>query len=354
MRIFITIALYFLTLSDGFGQSDETLSGKNIFLFGESHFVGEKYDLMHESISTIIDSTENSDTVQLVLELPSSFEYVLYRLKKYNDTTFFNNYYQNLYAEKKPASLYWVDYKRFINAYIDNCEAKHIEWSIRCVDIEKTLRSTAYVLDKICGPLDSLLSQKYIYKDSLTRQYLIEKIEDALTNKKLTETETYYLNRIHDATGIPCTSCQWRDSLMYANFKRIADATNNLIIGNFGYGHVLDNATDLLSPRNPKATRGKEMQKEIQPFYAFFSEDLKSRTYKISLLAFKIVKPNSYFVLDQNYEELMTESERTYLKEILGSSNKVTIELKDHADDLPNLSKQFDYLILLKESTVTW
>lgn len=354
MRIYLALTLCIFAISVGFAQSNNTLCEKNVFLFAESHFVGEKYDVIQQSIFSIIDTTKNSDTVHLFLELPTSFEYVIYRLKEFGDTTFFKDYYHNLYDEKKPPSNYWVDFRSFITTFIKNCQSRNIEWHIRCIDIEKNFRSTAYVLNHFNNDLDSLLSQKYVKEDSINRSYLISKIDLIQARKKLSDAQVYYLNRISESLNIKCLHCQKRDSLMYSNFRLLTESINDIIFGKFGYMHLLISYTDSMSNTNMKSNQYKPLYSDMVPFYGLFSEDLKRRSYRIGIIAFTIVKPNSFFRLEQNYEEFITEDERNYLEQMFGDSNVLKLQLKDYNECLPDLSKKIDHLILFNESIVNW
>ncbi|PHR47972.1 MAG: hypothetical protein COA32_05425 [Fluviicola sp.] len=347
----LLIFIIFLCLS-GFGstKTENNFPKKNIFLFGEVHFVQEKYKEIIESIVSIIDSSEASDTVNLFLELPTSFEFVVYRLKEYGDTTFFNNYYNNMYYKKTPPSKFWLDFKQLLLDFMSYCDAKKIEWNIRCIDIERNFRNSAYVLNYFDSDLDSLLSQKYIMDDSLNRNYLIKKTHDIKQMTLFKDKELTYLDRIEQSLRIECHLCQKRDSFMYSNFTDFVDSSNNLNFGIFGIKHLLLKKSHKVEENSFTQSQFNIEEGDMVPFFGLFSESLKSKTYRIGIIAFQHKIFNSNFKISKDYEYLMSNSERKYLEQQLGSSKVLRINTKPHNDRLTGLSKKIDYLILYNES----
>jgi len=334
----------------GQSQNNKDFPKKNIFLFGEVHFVKEKYSEIKESITSIIDTTNNSDTVNLFLELPTSFEFVLYRLKEFNDTTFFNNYYNNMYYKKDPPSKFWLDFKELLLSFINYCESKKLEWNIRCIDIERNFRNTAYVLNFFDPEIDSLLSQKYIMDDSLNRNYLIQKTGEFCLSRKFNEKELFYLKRINKSLNIDCQLCQKRDSFMYSQFTEFVDSVNNLNFGIFGIKHLLLRKSHSSDKNSFTHSQFKVEEGEMIPFYGLFSDYLRNRTFKIGILALEHKIFDSGLSITKDYDYLMSDSEREYILSMLAGSKVIRCTTKSHKTQLNELNEILDYLIVYKES----
>jgi hypothetical protein len=143
---------------------------------------------------------------------------------------------------------------------------------------------------------------------------------------------------------------------MYDNFKSLSDTITNTIIGIFGNNHLLEKHSYEINKYNfqAKEQQHKERRTTLTQFYGLFSENLKERSYKIAILAFKIKKPNSYFQIEKKHQHLINENERSYLNKLLEEKNVIRISSNAPKDQLSNFKKHFDYLILYKESIVPW
>lgn len=134
--IFLIISsVPFLSISQ---SSNNYSKHKNIYLFGETHFVKEKYDEMREIIFEKIENLNQKDSVTMFFELPYSMNYILQDLDNENSLNLLRNWFNNVYQFKgKKPSYFWTDYRDFLLDLKKICNKKKINLTLKSIDTER-------------------------------------------------------------------------------------------------------------------------------------------------------------------------------------------------------------------------
>lgn len=352
--------IFFLFSTITFGQVDNMnvlQSPKNkIFLFGESHFVKEKYDEMKSFVFERLDTVSSGEKITMFFELPTSLNYALNRIKKYQDTTVFNEFFNHLYKKKEEIpSYFWTDYKDFIIALLQYSKSKGIELELRCIDVELEFRRTAFILssfeNKLNKKIDSLLNSEYIKNDTVTRSFLLKYV-NKLSRITKDPDELVILNKLKSALLIDCTICLNRDQFMYDNFIEQYDTTDAMTFGTFGLDHVV-NKPDFTAINEFFKMNYKVDTVGHRSLYNLLKMNFKDQIFRIGIIAFYQKIETSSMQKRKNYNEIMTKDEHDYIEMLLENKTVERFYPSKH-EELNNLSSNIDYLIVYKSSNFRW
>ena len=348
--IFLIISsVPFLSISQ---SSNNYSKHKNIYLFGETHFVKEKYDEMREIIFEKIENLNQKDSVTMFFELPYSMNYILQDLDNENSLNLLRNWFNNVYQFKgKKPSYFWTDYRDFLLDLKKICNKKKINLTLKSIDTERELRRTTYILkaleqNEINTPIDSLLNSDIIENDSNTRNILIDHVKELTKNKKYSS-EKKFLKTLEKSLTIDCTICLERDEFMYEQFSDDS-IKNNIVFGTFGLDHVVAKGGfhkigEYFKSKNKIDTTG------YKSFYSLFKSKYKSKTLRLGILAFNREMFFSDATMSNSYENIMTIEERKFLESLLTEKKVIRIYPSNYSE-LKNLSLHLDHVILYKSS----
>lgn len=351
------LIIFFLFILTAYSQEKDNkkvvVEKGKIILFGESHFVKEKYDEMKSFIIEQLEEVPAGEKVTFFLELPSSFNYAMDKMKVEKDTTVFQNWFNNIYTQKDiEPSYFWTDYRDFFVSLLEFAAQKEIDLNFKAVDTEREFRRTAFILSswetKLDAKIDSLLNLKTIQKDEANRSFLINyvyQLAQTTTNKK----ELEILDQIKEGLLIDCTICRKRDEFMYNNFIKYYDPSDYLVFGTFGLDHVV-NKPDFSATSDFFKFNHKVDTINHKSFYSFLKEDYKHKIYRVGIIALK-QGTTGYTKLKKtmDYSATMTKEEREYLETLL--IDQEVIRIHPFEDEvLKNLSLNLDYIIVYKSS----
>lgn len=348
--------IYILFTSISFSQINTTERlGKQdgrIFLFGESHFVKEKYDEMKSFIFQCLDSVSSGEKITLFFELPSSLNYAFSKIKTEQDTSVFYAWFNHIYQKKDmPVSYFWLDYRDFILALIQYSEKKGIDLKLRGIDLELEFRRTAFILssfkNKLNTEIDSFLNINYIRNDSVDRAFLLNYVNESLHSIN-EPNEIEILNQLKHSLLIDCTICLKRDLFMSENFFKDFNTNDAVIIGTFGLDHIISkhNFSD--------ASEQFKMKHKIdtvnyQPFYTLIKDQYNQQIFRIGIIAFNQEMRYSNLQKSMDYNHIMNKDERAYLELLLENQKVIKIHPSEYKE-LSNLSSHLDYIIVYKSS----
>lgn len=339
--------LFLGSVSYGQTKSYDTLNAK-LYLFGEVHSVGEKYDEMKVFILEKLDTVSAGQKVTMFFELPTSLNYALNKITSEGDTTLFLNWFNNLYRRKGEApSYFWTDYRDFILDLISFSNEKGFELKLRGIDYEMELRRTAYILasfeEDIIPELDSFLNLDYISKDSNNRLFLLNYVSKALDRTTVpSQIETLKLLKI--ALTIDCTICRERDLFMYNNFIHYFDSSDVMSFATFGLDHVI-NKPDFSNVGEYFKLFHNVDTVNHKSFSSFLEDEFKPQVFRIGIISSKTKFQVSKFKSHNDYSHIMTKDERKYIEMMLENKEVVRIYPSEHKA-LSNLASHLDYLII--------
>jgi hypothetical protein len=324
-----------------------------IVLFGESHFVKEKYDEMKVFIMDRLKDVPAGEKVTFFLELPSSFNYALEKMKVDKDTMVFRNWFNNVYAQKdKAPSYFWIDYRDFIVSLLEFAKEKEIDLNFKAIDVETEFRRTAYTLSsyetKFETKIDSLLNLKTIQKNEANRSFLINYV-DNLSLVTTNPSQLEILKQLKKSLLIDCTICRKRDEFMYNNFIKNYDPTDYIVFGTLGLDHVV-NKPDFSATSDFFKFNHKVDTINHKSFYQFLKTDFKDKIYRVGIIALK-QGTTGYINLKKpmDYSFMITKEEREHIETLL--IDKEVIRIHPFEDEvLKNLSLNLDYMIMYKSS----
>jgi len=337
---------------------DMDMSEFNIFLFGESHFVNEKYVEILEVFYTIVNTREETKKITLVLELPVSLNYGLDALINDKDSSVFCNYFNyHLYAQKdeKP-SIFWIDFKNLLLEIVHYCDEKNIELEIQCVDVERKFRRTVYTLFELYnkynldqGLLTEMMNKQIILDDDTTRQGLIQLCDDFLRNA-INTTDSAIVTQIKKALQINCIhNCNEREVFMYNNFNSSMDVgigeNRTIVFGIFGLNHLVFSGHDIPE----KYITSDNIEDEYHPFISLFDKKMLSKTFRIGITSFTMKLNQKSQIEAHKKIPALLDDEKEYLESLLKDKNRISLFPKDHKE-LSKFAKEIDYLILYKSS----
>ncbi|WP_338378745.1 hypothetical protein [uncultured Flavobacterium sp.] len=334
-------------------KQNVTLNGiGKIYLFGENHFVKEKYDEMKTFIMERLESVPSGEKVTMFLELPTSFNFALNKMKLEKDTIVFNEWFMHLYKQKNVApSFFWTDYQEFILSILQFAEKKEIDFQFKAIDTELEFRRTAFVLssfdDTTTTQIDSLLNVNYIEKNETNRSFLINYVND-LAKKTTIPNELKILDRLKEALLIDCTICRKRDEFMYDNFIRFYDTKDYMVFGTFGLDHVV-NSQDFSAINDFFKFNHKVDTVNHKSLYNFLKEDFKQNIYRVGIIALNQNARFSNLKKPRDYSYMMNSEEREHIENLL--TNEEVIRIYPSEDEvLKNLAKNLDYIIIYNSS----
>ncbi|WP_338378742.1 hypothetical protein [uncultured Flavobacterium sp.] len=324
-----------------------------IVLFGESHFVKEKYDEMKVFIMDRLKDVPAGEKVTFFLELPSSFNYALEKMKVDKDTMVFRNWFNNVYAQKdKAPSYFWTDYRDFIVSLLEFAKEKEIDLNFKAIDVETEFRRTAYILSsfetKFGTKIDSLLNLNTIHKNEVNRSFLVNYVHQ-LAQTTTTKNEQEILERVKEGLLIDCTICRKRDEFMYNNFIKNYDPTDYIVFGTLGLDHVV-NKPDFSATSDFFKFNHKVDTINHKSFYQFLKTDFKDKIYRVGIIALKQgTTGHINLKKTMDYSATMTKEEREHIEALL--INKEVIRIYPYEDEvLKNISLNLNYLIVYKSS----
>lgn len=334
----------------------EKESTKNIFLIGESHFIKEKYNEIKTFAFEKISDLKKGDKISFFFELPYTLNYAFNQIKEHGDTTVFNEWFNHLYQTRNQfPSYFWTDYKAMMLELIEFANQKEIELELIGIDTEIELRRTAFILsqfdNKIDLSIDSLLNSDYIKNDSLTRNLLLKRVNtlSKVSNDKI---ELDILETLKKSLIIDCTICLDRDQFMLENFMRRYDSTKNLNFVSLGLDHIVSKH-DFSKASSLFRMKYKIDTTNYQSFYELLNYNLKKKTLRVGILAFKNKLKFANTSKPVDYKVLMSDEEKHYLEGQLLDKDVYRIYLTENKA-LNNLAEQLDYLILYKVSHYRW
>lgn len=359
-KLFILACLWFCNIVVAQNESikDNDLSKFNIFLFGEMHFVNEKYVEFKNLFYSIVNDRKELKSITIALELPVSLNYGLNLLLTDNDSTIFCNYFNyHLYAQKdeKP-SVFWIDFKTLLLDLVQYCDKNNIELNIQCVDIERRFRRTAYTLFELYNKyhleeisLTQMMNNQIILDDEPTRGNLI-RLCDYLISTSLNPTDSVIVTQIITALSIGCIhNCNEREVFMYDNFKSLRgvnfDENGTLLFGIFGLNHIVFSNHDIPN----KYLQTDKSFSDYRPFISLFDKKTLSKTYRIGLTAFTMkYKENSPIEVPKKTPALL-DKEKEYLELLLKGKNRISLFPNKH-EVLQHFATEIDFLILYESS----
>jgi len=355
--IFKCFIFFLLNLTTSYSQDtvnrDLAVEQGKIVLFGESHFVKEKYDEMKSIIIERLKDVPAGEKVTFFLELPSSFNYAMDKMKADKDTTVFSNWFNNVYAQKdKAPSYFWTDYRDFIVSLLEFAKEKEIDLNFKAIDVETEFRRTAYILSsfetKFETKIDSLLNLKTIKKNEANRSFLINYVDD-LSLITTNSNELEILKQLKTSLLIDCTICRKRDEFMYNNFIKDYDSSDFLVFGTFGLDHVV-NQPDFSATSDFFKFNHKVDTINHKSFYQFLKTDFKDKIYRVGIIALKQgTTGHINLKKTMDYSATMTKEEREHIEALL--INKEVIRIYPYEDEvLKNISLNLNYLIVYKSS----
>lgn len=337
---------------------DMDMSEFNIFLFGEMHFVNEKYVEFQDFFYSIVNSRAETKKITIALELPVSLNYGLDALLDDKDSTVFCNYFNyHLYAQKdeKP-SIFWIDFKNLLLDLVKYCDEKKIELDIRCVDIERKFRRTVYTLFELYNKynleqtsLTEMMNQQIILDDDTTRMSLIHLCDNFLRNSINTK-DSAIVTQIKSALQINCIhNCNEREVFMYNNFNPLRGVSlcenGTIVFGIFGLNHLVFSGHDVPE----KYINSENTEEDYRPFISLFDKQTFSKTFRIGVTAFTMkAKQNSPIEVHKKIPALLDE-EKEYLETLLKDKERISLFPKNH-DAMQHFANEIDYLILYKSS----
>jgi len=359
MMKYLLILIIFIN-SNSFSQTQNTKSSfktkKKIYLFGEAHFIKEKYDEIKAFTFEKIDDLNKGEKISFFFELPYSINYAFKQMKDFGDTTVFYEWFNHLYQSKnKTPSYFWTDYRDFILELIHYADNKGIELELIGIDTELEFRRTAFILsqfeNKIDTTIESLVNLDYIRNDSLTRSVLLNQIEE-LSKISQNEIEFDILKTLKNSLTIDCTICLDRDQFMYSCFKQNFDSTSCLNFVSLGLNHIVSKhdfskASPLFRKKYKFDTIG------YQSFYELLDKEFKDQTLRVGILALN--NKLKYFNMSKpsDYKTIMNSLERDYIEKQLLNKDVYRIKVSENKV-LNNLSEQLDYLIIYRVSHYRW
>jgi len=362
--ILLTIAFFWKTdcYCQKFSKLECDFSEKNLFLFGEMHFVNEKYEEIKKLSNQIIDNKVGVDSVTLFLELPHSFQYIANKFLLENDTSAFELYFNNLYARRfeKP-SLYWTKFKDLFYYLSSYVKRKHKTIIIKSVDVEKKFRRTAYVLSEIyetnnikgfCkNQIDSLLHSKIVTDSPKTRMLLLKNINKVLSTFDFYKEDRNLLNTMRQGLEIECFSCGERDQFMFDNFITTYSFSNtHLSIGIFGMSHIMNEFAFKKEKSETTFRYITDSKSVYKPFFMLFPEKIKEKSYTIGIVALNQSSKN-YNILKPKPVSIPKLNKRGYkfLKKMVSENACIRIKTSEFKK-LKSFSTYIDYLIVYETS----
>lgn len=352
---YLIFFIYLLT-SFCFSQDVDSINIKQekgqIILFGEAHFVKEKYDEMKHVIQQKINNIPPKEKVSMFFELPTSLNYAINKLQKEKDSTLFINWFDHVYKQKnKKPSFFWKDYKDFILWLIHFAKEKDIELNLKCIDRELEFRRTAYILSnfetKIGTKIDSFVNLDYIQNSTKNRTFLINYVKELSKITNNTK-EIEILDQLKIALPIDCTICLKRDQFLYQTFKKYYRKTDALVFGTFGLDHVI-NKPDFSNVGEFFKSYHKVDTTNHKSFYNFLKDDFKNKIYRIGIIALKQDMKFSSLKKTKDYSFMMTKDERLYIENLFEDKAIIRFYPKNH-NQLNNFAANLDYVIIYKSS----
>lgn len=350
----LVFSLLFISLS--YSQTENTLVLQNekgkIILFGEAHFVQEKYDEMKAFIFEKLENVSSKEKVTIFFELPSSLNYAISRIKEDQDTTLFKEWFNHVYkAKEMKPSFFWTDYRAFILSLLEYAEKKDIQLELKCIDVELEFRRTAFILSsfktKLNSKMDSLIQKEHIPKSSEIRTTLLNYVNElALISTDPHELEV--LKTLQVSLLIDCTICRKRDRFLYDRFKKYYDPTDAIVFGTFGLAHVINKpdfskVSDFFKmDHKVDTTNHKSMSK-------FMTTDFNDKIFRVGIIALQHNLRLSDYQKPVDYSGIMNTEERNYIKTLFKDKEVLRLYPYEHKV-LSNLASNLDYLIVYKNS----
>lgn len=350
IKYLFPVFLFLGLFSYGQTKSYDTLPSSNakLYLFGEVHSVGEKYDEMKEFIFEKLDTVSAGQKVTMFFELPTSLNYALDKITDENDTALFLGWFNHLYRVKDEApSFFWTDYRDFILDLISLSSEKGFELKLRGVDYEKELRRTAYILasfeEDIIPELDSFLNLDYLPNDSSNRLFLLNYVSEAL-DRTTVPSQIETLKHLKVALTIDCTICRKRDFFIYNNFIHYFDSSDVMSFATFGLAHVI-NKPDFSNVNEYFKLFHKVDTVNHKSFSSFLEDEFNPQVFRIGIISSKTKLQVSKFKSHNDYSHIMTKDERKYIEMMLENKEVIRIHPSEHKE-LSNLASHLDYLII--------
>jgi len=323
-----------------------------VFLFGETHFVKEKYREIKSFVIEHFDSVSSGETATIFFELPFSLNYAFSKMKTEGDTSLFYDWFNHLYQKKdQPPSYFWTDCRDFILELKQYAENKGIDLKLKAIDTELEYRRTAFVLssfqNKLDTRIDSFLNVEYMRNDSTEREFLLNYINESLhyTNSSV---EVEILKKLRHSLLIDCSVCLDRDKYMYNNFLNYFNKNDALSIGTFGLDHITEQH-DFSAAGEFFKMKYKIDTVAYKSFYTLLKDELNKPVFRIGILSLNQAIMNTTIQKPQYYNHIMLEKEREYIESLLKNKKVIRIHPFEH-EELRNLSTHLDYIIVYKIS----